>query len=113
MVTTPIYLFNYIMNKKERSAINHQKRNKPSTHHIICKCKKDLFHNLTSAMNEHKRDVYRHEKHHHSQGENLPQETLEYYKFFMQVMSPKAKALYEALLAMSVDEFYNPLFVRT
>lgn len=95
-----------------RSAINQEKRNKPSTHHIICKCRKDLFHNLTNWLNEHEWDLYHHERHHISQEENTPQETLEHYKFFMQVMSPKAKELYQELLSMSADEFYLPLFIN-
>lgn len=52
------------LEKKERRRQNAEKRGKHSTHHIICRSRKELFQNLESAMNKYERDEFNHGKYH-------------------------------------------------
>ena len=83
-----------------------------TTHHIICKAKRDAYNNLTHTLNTTDLSQYHHERHHIGQEENAPHETLAFYSFFMQVMSRKAQHHMAELLRMSPDEFYNPFFLK-
>lgn len=81
-------------------------------HHIIPKAQKELFDNLSNNNNIHNRADAPHSIHHSRQESKHPQQTLEDYSFFTQVMSPKAKELYMILLAMSLEEFYHEQFIN-
>lgn len=92
------------MEKKERKS--------STRHHIIPRANKDLFDNLNAQENIHHRHEKPHTVHHARQDMKHPQQTLEDYSFFMNVMSPKARELYQALIAMNIGEFYSDKFIN-
>ena len=84
---------------------------KDTRHHIIPRCNKELFDNLNSTDNIHIRHEKPHTVHHAWQAGKHPQQTLNDYRFFTKVMSPKAKELYNLLISMRLDEFYDKKFI--
>lgn len=84
----------------------------PTRHHIINKCRRDLFRNILDQENIVKLPRRPHELHHLSEWNNAPHETLKKYRFFTQVMSPRAKDLYEQLLSLNIEDFYKEKYVK-
>jgi hypothetical protein len=53
-----------------------------------------------------------HNYHHLNNGNEHPLETLQKTERFTQVMSEKATELYQALISMSIEEFYGKKFIK-
>lgn len=83
-----------------------------SCHHIINKRSKELFCNLHDKDNFKNWTRWPHRKRHEVHHNEHPQETLQNCNWFTQVMSPKAKEIYEVLCSMSLEEFYNKRFIK-
>jgi hypothetical protein len=91
------------MNKSKEKALRKERSMAPTRHHILNRCRTDLFNNLSDKKNVVTLPEVYHFNHHVSQKNNAPHETLHFYRFFTQVMSPKAIEIYQALLKMSLE----------
>lgn len=100
------------MNKSKEKILKKERSMSPTRHHILNRCRTDLFNNLSDKKNVVTLPEVYHFNHHISQKNNAPHETLHFYRFFTQVMSPKAAEIYQALLKMSLEEFYDQRFLK-
>lgn len=95
----------------ERRRLQREYDNRPSLHHIINKSSKELFDNLNDKDNLKEWKRWPHRKRHEMHHNEHPLETLQKTERFKQVMSEKATELYEALISMSKEEFYDKKFL--
>jgi len=85
---------------------------KDTVHHIINKYSRDLFDCLNDTNNTTPMKQWPHRKHHIANWNEHPLQTMQKQEYFMQVMSEKAKELYQALIAMNEKEFYDSRFIK-
>jgi len=83
-----------------------------SVHHVINKASKELFDNLNDDDNLKERTRWPHRKRHEAHHNEHPLETLQKTERFTQVMSESATELYQALISMSIEEFYDKKFLK-
>lgn len=103
------------MNKKQMNVLrrieNERKKNTMTRHHILNKCCKDTF-NVFAQDNTVWINELEHNYHHLYFGNKDPLESLKQINWFMQVMGDQAKEIYQTLINMNDDQFYNKKFLK-
>lgn len=99
------------MGKKNNERIEYiRKIRQKSMHHILNKCRSDLF-NVHIEWNKTPMNRLEHDYWHLCHNNEHPLESLQSMYWFTQVMSSKAKDLYDTLCNMSKEEFYDNKFL--
>lgn len=106
------WVFSKINNKKLESARKKVRNAEMTRHHILNRCRTDLFKNLNDEENIKDLPRRPHETRHMNQENNAPHETLKDLERMTQVMSPKAQELYNLLLEIPIEEFYKAKFLK-
>jgi len=98
------------MNKVEKRKQNREKIRMMTYHHILNKCRSDIF-NVFQEKNKVPMNRLEHDQRHIANKNEHPLETLQKQKFFTQVMSKRARELYNELISMDIEEFYDNQFI--
>ena len=100
------------MDKKREREVKRINNNRTSKHHIINRASKDVFNAVHTEQNIVDLPIRKHNSWHINQKNNHPLETLKDIQWITQVMSPKAKLLYDTLCNMSKEDFYDRKFLK-
>lgn len=96
---------------KQRKSLNQRKQSMMTDHHILNKCRQDLF-NVFQQKNKIRMNRLVHDNRHNFHWNEHPQETLQNISRMKQVMSARARELYDELCSMNIEEFYDNQFLR-
>lgn len=112
-----LYYFKPFLMEKRRDSearrLQREKDERITYHHILNKCRKDLFSNLYDWENITELKWWIHRRRHDAHWNEHPLETLRNVNWITQVMSDKAALLYNALISLNEEEFYKTKFKKT